>query len=133
MLLNQLSEKEKIAFMSLGYHAAMANGIIKNEESAMLQEYCREMGLPAFIPDAAMPMEQVTAVCADADPVSKKILLLELLGLLHADGEKDKMENAFLAEWVQKVGLTLDDAERMETLVERYLKVVGEIMEEVGK
>ena len=59
MFLGQLSEKEKNAFISLSIHASNSNGVFANEEKVMIQDYCKEMGIPFFNAENAIPMPKV--------------------------------------------------------------------------
>ena len=59
MFLNQLTMDEKETFMSLAFRAAEANDVIAVEEYAMLQEYCKEMGIAFFDTKNAKNIEEI--------------------------------------------------------------------------
>lgn len=46
MFLNQLSNEEKNAFISLSVKISEANGVFDELEKGMIQEYCKEMEIP---------------------------------------------------------------------------------------
>lgn len=87
MFLNQLSKEEKEKFISLSVYAAKANGEVAMEEMAMLEEYCKEMGIVFFNADSISTMDEIIEVYKNSDIVTKRIVILEMLGLLYADGE----------------------------------------------
>lgn len=127
MFLNQLTPLEKETFISLSIHAAKANGVFADEEYAMIEEYCKEMGIAFFDVHNLKSMDAVIDVFGQASAQTKKIVLLELLGLLYADGAYDDTEKSFACEYVSKVGLSEKTLEDMTVLIEKYLAIVKEI------
>lgn len=131
MFLNQLLSEEKEAFVSLSIHAAKANGVIEQEELAMIDEYCREMNIESYDMKNVMETEQILDIYKNSDVKHKKIVLLETLGILYADGEYDQQEKQFVCEFFEKIGLSKDDVTRQEKLLNKYMDVVKELMEEI--
>ena len=76
MFLNQLSDKEKNAFISLSVQASKSNGVFAEEEKAMIQEYCKEMDIPLFDANDAISMDEIVAVFNESELTIKKIVLL---------------------------------------------------------
>lgn len=132
MFLGQLSEKEKNAFISLSIHASNSNGIFANEEKVMIQEYCKEMGIPFFNAENAIPMDEVVAVFAESELQIKKIVLLETLGLLYSDGEFDDTEKGFINEYAKKIGLTDEDVEKQTVAIKEYLEALKKVAEAIS-
>ena len=127
MFLNQLTMLEKESFISLSIHAAKANGIFADEEYAMLEEYCKEMGIAFFDANNVKSLEQVFDVYKDSDEKNKKIVLFEILGLLYSDGAYDDLEKKFAIDFAEKVGLSKEIVEMQTELLIRYLDLVKEI------
>jgi len=127
MFLNQLTMLEKESFISLSIHAAKANGIFADEEYAMLEEYCKEMGIAFFDANNVKSLEQVFDVYKDSDEKNKKIVLFEILGLLFSDGAYDDLEKKFAIDFAEKVGLSKEIVEMQTELLIRYLDLVKEI------
>ncbi len=127
MLLNQLSQKEKEAFISLSVHSANANGNFAEEENTMIQEYCKEMDIA--VPDAAntMSIDDIYGVFAESDMHIKRIVLLETLGLIFSDGVYDEQEKQFIYEYVDRIGLSRTEADDMIKLIIKYMDVMKEI------
>ena len=100
MFLNQLSEREKKAFLELTVHVSNSNGVFADEEKAMIQEYCKEMEIKEFNMDNIVPLEEIIGEIKKSSLHIKKIILLEILGLVYADGTYDADEKSFVLNFV---------------------------------
>ena len=99
MFLNQLNQREKEAFISLSIHAGKANGVLEENEIVMVREYCQEMELPMYDDKDIAPLSDVYGVFKSSDERIKKIVLLEVLGLIYADGNYDEDEKSFVTNF----------------------------------
>lgn len=127
MFLNQLTLLEKESFLALSVKGAEANDEITVEEYAMLEEYCKEMGIAFFDTRNVKEMEQLVAIFRDSEESHKRIVLLELLGLLHADGKFDEKEERFAKDFAKEIGLEEKEINTLRSLLEKYLTLVKEI------
>ena len=127
MFLNQLSNHEKEAFISLSIHAAKANGIFEEEERILIEEYCREMAIEKPDLKSTMTLEEVEVVFSKSEHHIKKIVLLEIFGLVYSDGQYDSEEKGFINDFVQEIGLGTEEAEKLQKLIIKYLEVLKEI------
>lgn len=127
MFLNKLTLLEKESFISLGVHAANANGFFDDKEYAMIEEYCKEMGIAFFDARKVKKMEEIINVFRES--ANKKMVLFEVLGLLYADGSYDDKENVFVQDFAKKIGLSSDDVEQQNNLIVKYLDLVKEIFD----
>ena len=132
MFLGQLSEKEKMAFISLSVHASNSNGVFASEEQMMIQEYCREMGIPFFDAENAVSMDDVINVFNDSELHIKKVVLLETLGLLYSDGNFDESEKGFVKDFAQRVGLTEEDVMKQTAAIKEYLEALKKVAEAIA-
>lgn len=132
MFLNQLSDKEKNAFISLSIHASKSNGVFAEEEKTMIQEYCREMDIPLFDADDAISMDEIVDVFKKSELTIKKIVLLEILGLVYSDGEYDDSEKGFVREYAKEIGLTDADVEKQTEAVKTYLDALKKVAEAIS-
>ena len=132
MFLNQLSDKEKNAFISLSVHASKSNGVFEEEEKAMIQGYCKEMDIPLFDANDAISMDEIVAVFNESELTIKKIVLLETLGLVYSDGEYDDSEKGFVKEYANKIGLTDEDVEKQTEAVKTYLDALKKVAEAIS-
>ncbi|MGF0064152.1 hypothetical protein ACQRCQ_02625 [Lachnospiraceae bacterium SGI.085] len=132
MFLGQLSDKEKNAFISLSVHASNSNGVFAEEEKVMIQEYCKEMGIPFFDADNAISMDEVVAVFKESELTIKKIVLLEILGLVYSDGVFDDTEKGFINEYAKKIGLTDEDVAKQTVAIKEYLEALKKVAEAIS-
>lgn len=132
MFLGQLSDKEKNAFISLSVHASNSNGVFAEEEKVMIQEYCKEMGIPFFDADNAISMDEVVAVFKESELKIKKIVLLEILGLVYSDEVFDDTEKGFINEYAQKIGLTDEDVAKQTVAIKEYLEALKKVAEAIS-
>ena len=100
MLLNALQEKNRELFLEVCVHAAMANKVLEKEE----QE-----------------------IASQTDDAEKRIIALEILGLVKADGRFDGKEKAFFDKLIEGLQIEQDIVSRLESLLERYSAVCKEI------
>lgn len=132
MFLGQLSEKEKNAFISLSVHASNSNGDFAEEEKMMIQEYCKEMGIPFFDANNAISMDEVIAVFLESERSIKKIVLIETLGLVYSDGVFDELEKGFISGFAKKIGLTEEDVAKQTAAIKEYLAALKKVAEAIS-
>lgn len=132
MFLGKLNCEEQEAFLSLSVHAAKANGVVAEEEKDMIEEYCHEMGISFFDAENVQPLEKVLEIYGGSDMQNRKIVLLETLGLVYADGTYDEAEQDFVRELAQKLCIDPETVEKQTELIMRYLKLIKEMAEAVA-
>lgn len=132
MFLTELKYEEKQLFLNLCIHAANANDFFVEEEKNMIQDYCREMKIeePSFL-----EMKSLEAVIAEINRISdlrsKKIIVLELLGLMMVDKEYDEHEKIFMKTLAEKIGIEKDLFNEIAEKLDKYLQVCNELQEAV--
>ena len=129
MFLGRLSEKEKNAFLSLSVHASNSNDVFAEEEKMMIREYCKEMEIPFFDIEKTIPLDKVVELFKESELSVKKIVLLEILGLLYSDGVVDDSEKKFVNEYAKKIGLTKEDVEKQTAAIKEYIHVLKKVAE----
>ena len=95
MLLMQLETQEKFAFLHIAHHLAQSDGKIGNREEVRLNDYCVEMGIDNIIFDEE---NYVIENYLDKFKSSKsqRILLLELMMLVHVDDTYNNQEQELM-------------------------------------
>lgn len=116
----------------MSIHALNSDGVFANEEKVMIQEYCKEMGIPFFNTENVILMDEVVAVFAESELQIKKIVLLETLGLLYSDSKFDNTEKEFINEYVKKIGLTDEDVDKQIKAINEYLAVLKKVAEAIS-
>lgn len=98
MLLMQLQSKEKFAFLELAHHLARVDGNYGENEYDIIQEYCAEMGIDDMIEYDEESFELESLLKEFKSKKSQKILLLELMILVHADDKFHFKEDELVNE-----------------------------------
>ena len=129
MFLNRLDFVEKEAFISLAVKAAESNGCIADEEYQMIEDYCKEMGIAFFDAKNLKPMEDVIRIYSEADDQNKLVAVLEIVGLMYADGSYDSKEKEFVNDFANKIGVTQDSVRKIEDTVMKYISITRELFE----
>ncbi len=132
MFLGKLDQLEKEAFVSLAVHAAGANGVVENEEYQMIEEYCQEMGIAFFDARNLKTMESVISTFSGSEMQHKKIVVLELIGLMYADTDYDDEERSFVKDFTEKIGVSPEDTKKMEEVLLKYIDMTKELLECIG-
>ncbi len=129
MLLNGLSDGEKKKFAELCWHAAKANGVVVDEETAIVESYCDEMNIEVPESNAIASLEEIAQYFSESSLQVKKIVLFEAIGLLKADGIVDTEELQFINEYSNRIGLTEDDVNQSIEMLDKYMNVCQEIVD----
>lgn len=127
MFLNRLDFVEKEAFISLAVKAAESNGGIADEEYQMIEDYCKEMGIAFFDAKNLKPMEDVIRIYSEADDQNKRVAVLEIVGLMYADGGYDSKEKEFVDDFANRIGIAQDEVRKIEDTVMKYIGITREL------
>lgn len=128
MFLNLLQESNKDLFLKLCVHASLANEIFAEEEKEMIYAYCREMNIAEHIPEETEEFDKIVdSLAVQADDVEKNIIILEILGLIKADGIYDEKEEEFMKKLVKGMKVKNDVLSKFNSLLEIYLTVCKEL------
>lgn len=95
----------------------------------MIREYCKEMEIPFFDVEKTIPLDKVVELFKESELSIKKIVLLEILGLLYSDGVVDDSEKKFVNEYAKKIGLTKEDVEKQTAAIKEYIHVLKKVAE----
>jgi len=98
MLLMKLQPKEKFSFLQLAHYLARIDNDYGEKEQEIILEYCAEMGIEN---DNDFETEEFNLEDILKDfksKKSKKIVVLELMILIHADDKFDLKEKALIAK-----------------------------------
>lgn len=89
MLLMKLEAREKFAFLQLAHYLARIDGIFKKDEEEIIQEYCAEMGIDNSEYFEMDSFDLEATILNFKSRKSKKIVVLELMILVHIDDKFD--------------------------------------------
>ena len=131
MFLNQLSFQEKKMFLDLSIHVAKANNVLSSEEKTMISAYCTEMELPPIELYDTEPLETVTSYFALADQHVKKIILLEIFGLVYADGDFDNAEITLVKKFAEEIGIDEEVYGNLHDAIKEYYIVCRKLADAI--
>jgi len=95
MLLMKLNNIEKFAFLQLAYYIAHIDGEFEIKEENTIEEYCAEMGIEAI--HFNLEVFNLEETLEDFQTAfSKKIVVLELMILIHSDDRFHELEEQVL-------------------------------------
>ena len=111
MLLMQLETKEKFSFLQLAHYLARIDKNFGEKEEEIILEYCSEMGIDNIdiFDEDNFCLEEVLNDFKSKK--SQKIVLLELMILIHIDNNFDINEKEFIKNICDKFDISLEDAD----------------------
>lgn len=128
MFLNELKKENKELFLDLCYLAALSNEIMEEEEREMIYAYCREMNISEKIPELKENLEQITEhLEKNASEKEKNIIILEILGLLRADGVYDEKEREFMITLQEGLKVKEKKVEQLSHLLDTYTSICNDL------
>lgn len=128
MFLNVLKEDNKKRFLKLCVHAAVSDGVFADDEKEMVKAYCREMDLAEDIPEAEETLDSILKELAEnTTATEKRIVVLEILGLVKSDGIYDEKEKVFMEKILRSLGIDGETSDQLESLLDKYTAVFKEL------
>ena len=103
MFLNALNEKEGKNFLELATLAMSIDGTVKESEKTVFETYRKEMVLQNYTIQNK-PYDKLAMEFRSSTKKIKKIVIIELAGVLYADEEIDSSEQS----WLMKLGHDLE-------------------------
>ena len=105
MLLNNLNENEKVAFISLCNIFAKVNGVVEDAEKKQMEDYCNEMFIE-YNENKLYDYDEIYNVFSKSSIINKKVVLCELVGLIYSDGKMDDAEKSELKKFANKIEIS---------------------------
>lgn len=127
MFLNQLSNEEKNAFISLSVKISKVNGSFDEMEKEMIQEYCKEMEISFYNSEKFDSVDDIIEVFKASTDHVKRIVILESLGLAYSDGQLDSKEDVLMRSFAEKIGVDENVYEKIAALLNKYIGVLAEL------
>lgn len=111
MLLVKLEAQEKFAFLQLAHYLARLDSSFGEKEEEILIEYCLEMGIEYIDTFDINTFSLEDNLKKYKSKKSKKIVLLELMILIHIDNNFHINEQEFVKKVIKEFDLSLKDAD----------------------
>lgn len=118
MFLTALKTEQKPHFLNLAQNMVSADGILKDDELAMMDQYKREMYVPMTEKEANCTAERSIELFAAAPVTVQKQVVFELVALAYADKEYAAEEEQLLRKIIAGFGLDVDFLKDCLTYVE---------------
>ena len=125
MFLDRLNDDEKVMFLDLAVYAAQTNGIVEESEKKILMQYCKEMGVAFYDVSKLHSLDEVKEFFKERNEETKRIVILEILGLCYIDGEFDSVENAFAKDFAEDIHVDENAYKVLTRDIEEYVTILS--------
>lgn len=116
----------KSLVQDLCIHAALANGVLEDKEKFWLEQYAHELNLPPSF-ETNQPLNKVLVElksrCTERE---LRLIALEILALLVADGKLDATERGFMQWFIDEEVITKDSINRLYANFLQFEKLCAE-------
>ena len=113
MFLNRLNNEEKVSFLKLAHYIARIDGDFADEEKEIIEAYTYEMGIKNNdFDEKAFNLEQTLSNFKATE--SKKIVLIEIMALIHADTVVTNEEEEIILQICHIFNIDRDSAKLYE-------------------
>ncbi len=128
MFITYLSPSQQNVFLTIAQDLIAADGVLATEEQALLN---------VFKAQIEVGIEPITYELDELNQIfntqkSKISMLLELIGLGHADHNFDATEQEFVNSIAQALNITESEVAECELWVSRQINLVAEAYELIG-
>ena len=126
MYLNYLRTKQKELFLDLSIITSKVDNNFNDEEKNLIEQLCQEMNIEIryetdnLLEDIVASLEEISST------KEKKIILLELLGLVLVDNKEDVSEVQLIKVVKEKFAITNDEVEKATLLVKQLYHVYSD-------
>lgn len=117
MYLHLLKEEEQKDFLELAYHLMGVDGAYQDEEASVFESYKHECSLQEYIISKQTDLESLIANLQNTSSKTKKIILIELFGILLADGEVHENEKTFINHLASEFEVSSEELEKINKWV----------------
>jgi hypothetical protein len=126
MYLTELNIGEKKNFLELAKFAMGLNGEHKLEEQEIFSSFVHECGLQSFNPQKQDSIDSVIKVLSKSSQKAKRIVMIELFGILLADGNVCDVEADFMGQLANNFDIAAYEYQRYQRWVEAMNDIVSE-------
>ena len=132
MFLASLPNEQKKAFLSLAQAMISADGVLNEDETEMMEQYRKEMTLPAGEAEA-QPVESAVAAFKGASAGVQKQIVFELLALAFVDKDYAEQEKSLLEKVAGDFNLDREFLDKCKSCVVELVDLYERIEQLVGK
>lgn len=126
MYLSELNSNDRKDFLELAFYAMGVNGEHKENEQSVYQAFVHECEFEQYDPQHQSEVTKVITKLSKKSNKIKRIVVIELLGILLADGEICEAENEFLSLLATKFDMETYEIKKIKRWVENMNDLVAE-------
>jgi uncharacterized tellurite resistance protein B-like protein len=93
---------------------------VTQEERDMLGEFAQEMRIEPIYSVEESTEEILTGLAEQSSEKARKIIALEIIGIMYSDSKYDEMEKDFVMAMADKFGIPETKIEEMENAITEY-------------
>jgi hypothetical protein len=127
MFLHILTDRQQAAFLSLARQFIEADQVLSDEESNHLELMMAETGWDFDEEVPVRPVDELAPVFET--PAARKVALLELIAVGHADDQFHPDEDAFVQDLARRWDVSAADVARLEAYVQKQTALIAEAQE----
>lgn len=124
MFIQNLTLDQQSVLLQLSNQLISSDSVLSDDELVFIEALKSQM--MSDIEDHSVSYDQLSDVFSDK--ASKASLLLELLGVAHADDEYQDEEKAFMSDIANKLSISLDELAEMEKWVLSQLNISKQVL-----
>lgn len=133
MYLYLLNIEEQKNFLELATFAMDLDGVRKDEEETIISEFKSECELFDYVVNKQNEIDKVISTLRSSTKKVKKVIILELVGILSSDGNLTEEELNFLDKLSQEYNIKEYEIKRIIRWVEAMNDIVKEGYEIISK
>jgi uncharacterized tellurite resistance protein B-like protein len=133
MYLHLLSKPEQELFLELAHHAMFTDKKVSVDEKEIFDTYVHECQLFEYTLQHKEDLDYVLNELAKSKKMAKKLILVELLGVVLADDEYNELEKEFIEKTANAFGVNDYELSRLQRWVEDFNDIVERGFELVNK
>ena len=127
MFLSKLKSEEKEYFLDLGIHLASSDGDFSDVEKENIKQMCQEMAIEERF-DAKLNFEEALGQISEiSDAYERKIVMIELAGIIMADGICTSEEKDHLKKIAEAMDINESECDTVIKLVSSLYGIYREI------
>jgi len=127
MFLNNLTETEKKAFLTLAKEFILVDGVLSPEEEELIRIMKGEMDIDEGFPEGEKNRQELLGLFTSRR--SRISTIIEMEGLGYANMEYHEQEKAFIKEMADAFGLSQDELDSIDEWVIRQVALLFEAHE----
>jgi len=125
MYLNYLEENEKVAFLKIAHIVALSDGQFCENEKVIIGSYYNEMGMKDI--ELNVHNESLDVLSKEFNTKqSQKIIILELMSIIDANGEFKKSEKEIINQLTKSFAIDDDFIDDVRLWSKSLMHIIGQ-------